>query len=101
CKPVSVPMLTLCIAESGNNGHVSIRTGPQSKGRRWPGLINHVFFYITWMAGCQDNAPCHKAKMVQEWFDEHNNEFEVLTWPPNSPDLNPIEHLWDVLDKQV
>ncbi|KAK3544158.1 hypothetical protein QTP86_003944 [Hemibagrus guttatus] len=43
----------------------------------------------------------HKAEMVQEWFDEHNNEFEVLTWPPNSPDLNPIEHLWDVLDKQV
>ncbi|KAK3570976.1 hypothetical protein QTP86_031838, partial [Hemibagrus guttatus] len=36
-----------------------------------------------------------------EWFDEHNNEFEVLAWPPNSPDLNPIEHLWDVLDKQV
>lgn len=49
----------------------------------------------------QDNAPCHKAKMVQEWFEEHNNEFKVLTWPPNSPDLNPIEHLWDVLDKQV
>ncbi|KAK3543439.1 hypothetical protein QTP70_020917, partial [Hemibagrus guttatus] len=48
----------------------------------------------------QDNAPCHKAKMLQEWFDEHNNEFEVLTWPPNSPDLNPIEHLWDVLNKQ-
>ncbi|XP_066556920.1 uncharacterized protein sergef isoform X2 [Amia ocellicauda] len=30
-----------------------------------------------------------------------NHEFKVLTWPPNSPDLNPIEHLWDVLDKQV
>ncbi|KAK3538044.1 hypothetical protein QTP70_027398, partial [Hemibagrus guttatus] len=46
----------------------------------------------------QDNALCHKAKMVQEWFDDHN-EFEVLTWPPNSPVLNPIEHLWDVLNK--
>ncbi|KAK3531066.1 hypothetical protein QTP70_009444, partial [Hemibagrus guttatus] len=49
----------------------------------------------------QDNAPCHKAEMVQEWFDDHNNQFEVLTPPPNSPDLNPIQHLWDVLDKQV
>uniref|UniRef100_A0A8P4K6M0 Transposable element Tc1 transposase n=1 Tax=Dicentrarchus labrax TaxID=13489 RepID=A0A8P4K6M0_DICLA len=49
----------------------------------------------------QDNVPCHKAKMVQEWFVEHNNEFKVLTWPPDSPDLNPMEHLWDVLDKQV
>jgi len=56
-------------------------------------------------SGCdlfhQDNAPCHKAKMLQEWFEEHNIEFEVLNWPPSSPDLNPIEHLWDVLNKQV
>ena len=35
------------------------------------------------------------------WFEEHNKEFEVLTWPQNSSDLNPIKHLWDVLDKQV
>ena len=27
----------------------------------------------------QDNAACHKAKMVQEWFEEHNNKIEVLT----------------------
>ncbi|KAK3537253.1 hypothetical protein QTP70_005482 [Hemibagrus guttatus] len=53
------------------------------------------------LTGKQDNAPCHKAEMVQEWFDEHNNQFEVLTPPPNSPDLNPTQHLWDVLDKQV
>ncbi|KAK3523569.1 hypothetical protein QTP70_002478 [Hemibagrus guttatus] len=39
--------------------------------------------------------------MSQKWFDEHSNKFEMLTWPPNSPDLNPIECLWDVLDKQV
>ncbi|KAJ4948457.1 hypothetical protein JOQ06_019991 [Pogonophryne albipinna] len=33
--------------------------------------------------------------------EEHQNELKVLTLPPNSPDLNPVEHLWDVLDKQV
>ncbi|KAK3548964.1 hypothetical protein QTP70_022657 [Hemibagrus guttatus] len=49
----------------------------------------------------QDNVQCHKAKMVQEWFHMHNNKFEVLAWPPNSTDLSPIKHLWDVLDKQV
>ena len=43
----------------------------------------------------QDNVSCHKAKIVQEWFEEH--QFKVLT----SPDLHPTEHLWDVLDKQV
>ena len=40
-----------------------------------------------------DNALCHKAKMVQEWFGEHNNNFEALTWLSNSPDLSPIEPL--------
>lgn len=49
----------------------------------------------------QDDVSCHKAKTVQEWFEEHNNEFKVLTLPPNSPDLNLINHLWDTLDKQV
>ena len=45
---------------------------------------------------------CHGTKQKwSKWFEEHNNEFEVLTWPPNSPDLNPVELLWDVLDKQV
>ncbi|XP_053084513.1 endoplasmic reticulum protein SC65 isoform X3 [Pangasianodon hypophthalmus] len=44
----------------------------------------------------QDNVPSHTAKIVQEWFEEHDKEFKVLTWPPNSPDLNLIKHLWDV-----
>lgn len=28
---------------------------------------------------------------VQEWFEDRNNEFEVLTWTPNLLDVNPIE----------
>ena len=27
--------------------------------------------------------------------------FKVLPRPTNSPDLNPIQHLWDMLEKQV
>ncbi|KAK3505622.1 hypothetical protein QTP70_021284 [Hemibagrus guttatus] len=65
----------------------------------------HPFMETLFPDGCglfeQDSAPCHKVKMVHEWFYEHTNQFEVLTWPPNSPDLNPVKHLWDVLDKQV
>ncbi len=35
----------------------------------------------------QDNAPCHKTQIILE----HDNEFTLLKWPPQSPDLNPIE----------
>ncbi|GBM26547.1 Transposable element Tc1 transposase [Araneus ventricosus] len=49
----------------------------------------------------QDNAPCHKARIVLEWFEEHTYEFHLMSWPPNSPDLNPIEHIWDDMERQL
>ena len=41
----------------------------------------------------QDNAPCHRARIISDWFLEYDNEFTVLKWPPQSPDVNPIEPL--------
>jgi len=38
---------------------------------------------------------------VTNWFLEHDNEFTVLKWPPQSPDLNPIEHLWDKVEWEI
>ncbi|GBM82874.1 Transposable element Tcb2 transposase [Araneus ventricosus] len=49
----------------------------------------------------QDDAPCHKARIVLEWFKEHTDEFHLMSWPPNSPDLNPMEHIWDVTERQL
>lgn len=41
----------------------------------------------------QDNEPCHTVGIVQEWFEEHDQEFKVLPWPLNSPDLNVNKHV--------
>lgn len=43
----------------------------------------------------QDNAPCNTAKIVQKWFEEHDKDFKILTWPSISPNLNTIQQEWD------
>jgi len=49
------------------------------------GLYNRDFIFQ------DDNAPCHRARIVTGWIDER---WDHLEWPPHSPDLSPIENVW-------
>ena len=43
-----------------------------------------------------DQHPAHTSKIVKDWlsFHEQNLQIEVLKYPPRGCDINPIEHVW-------
>ncbi|GFX67957.1 DUF1758 domain-containing protein [Trichonephila clavipes] len=49
----------------------------------------------------QDIAECHTTDSVRAWFKEHQDQFIVLPCPENSPDLSPINNLWNPLNRVV
>ncbi|GFV48085.1 hypothetical protein TNCV_2932461 [Trichonephila clavipes] len=42
-----------------------------------------------------DNANIHHARSAQNWIVELQSDIQHLPCPPNNPDLNPIENVWD------
>ncbi|GFX00081.1 transposable element Tcb2 transposase [Trichonephila clavipes] len=47
----------------------------------------------------QDGAPCHTAWSIKAFLTKQN--IPLLDWPSNSPDMNPIENVWELMEREV
>ncbi len=47
----------------------------------------------------QDGAPCHTAKNSMKFLEDEG--VQVLKWPGNSLDLNPIETMWAIIKRRL
>ena len=88
----------------GRTDMVAIRNGTLTALRYRDEILHPVVRLFAGAIGpdfimMDDNARPHRARVVQEYLERES--IERMDWPAVSPDLNPIEHVWDQLQYRL
>lgn len=95
-------MIWGCFSLNGRGSLYFLPKGETMKAKNYLAMLKEKLPHFMQILDCnifmQDSAPCHTAKIVLSWLKSNYN---VLEWPGNSPDLNPIENLWTIVKNKV
>ncbi len=92
---ISNQPLTTTIFISADHQHDLLKFKPSIRIRKKSDLSDIEHSKVSCDGYFQQHS---KAQIISNWFLEKDNESSVLRWPPESPDLNPLEHIWDVVE---
>ncbi len=91
---------------SGSVGHGGLYFLPKNttmNGERYQEVLEEHLLPFMGIHRCthflQDGAPCHASKRIKAFLAQQ--DFQVIDWPGNSPDLNPIENCWNHLKNML
>jgi hypothetical protein len=97
-------MAWACFSWKGRGAIEFLDKGEMMNGQHYREILDQKLELFMQQHGTthflQDGAPCHRSKIVSDWFRERPH-ITLIDWPGNSPDLNPIENAWAWMKTQL